>query len=56
MYKDKFVIKNLMANIVAEGVIQFDEVIPGMIFNSNRTMRIGLRDQDGAEELICLLN
>lgn len=23
-YKDKFIIKNLMANIVAEGVIQFD--------------------------------
>lgn len=55
-YKDKFIIKNLIANIVANGVIQFDEILPGIIFSNNRTVRLNFRDQDRAEELICLLN
>ncbi len=48
--------KNLIANIVSEGVIQFDEMIPGIIFNESRTIRLSFKDQDRAEELICLLN
>lgn len=48
--------KNLVANIVAEGVIQFDEILPGIIFSNSRTVRMSFRDQDRAEELICLLN
>jgi hypothetical protein len=39
----------LSATIVAEGVIQFDELLPGIIFNDNRTIRIGFKDQDRAE-------
>lgn len=55
-YKDKFVVKNLSATIVGNGLIQFDEIVPGFIFNDTRTMRLEFKDQDRAEELICLLN
>ena len=54
--KDKFVVRNLEANIVGEGVVQFDEVLPGVIFSSSRSVRVSFMDQDRAEELICLLN
>ncbi len=54
--KEKFIIKNINARIVQEGVIEIDEVIKGLIFNSNRTVRITFRDNDRAEELICFLN
>ena len=39
-YTEKFSIKNIEAQIVAEGVVQIDERIPGIIFDSNRTVRI----------------
>lgn len=54
--QEKFVVKNLVANIVAEAVIQFDEILPGIIFSNSRTVRLYFKDQDRAEELICLLN
>lgn len=31
-YKEKFNVKNLSATIIGDGVVQFDEVIPGIIF------------------------
>ena len=55
-FKEKFVVKNLSAQIIGEGVVQFDEVIKGIFFDSNKTVRVAFRDQDRAEELICFLN
>ena len=55
-YADKFSIKNIEAQIVAEGVVQIDERIPGIIFDSNKTVRLEFSDEDRAEELICFLN
>lgn len=55
-FKDKFVIKNLSAQIVGDGVVQFDEIIKGIFFDNNRTVRLAFKDEDRAEELICYLN
>lgn len=49
-------IKNINAKIVQDGVVEIDEVIKGIIFDSNRTFRITFKDNDRAEELICFLN
>ncbi len=54
--KEKFVIGNVAAKIVTDGVVEVDEVIKGIIFDKNRTVRITFRDNDRAEELICFLN
>jgi hypothetical protein len=51
-----FIIKNLDAKIVSQGVVEFDEVLKGFIFDDSRTMRVKFRDIDRAEELICYLN
>ena len=48
-YLDKFCVKNIQAQIIAEGLVQVDELIPGIIFNSQRTVRIEFRDEDRAE-------
>ena len=48
-FKDKFIVKNLSAQIVGDGVIQFDEVIKGFIFDDHKTVRINFKDEDGAE-------
>ena len=55
-FKDKFVVKNLSAQIIGDGIVQFDEVVKGIIFDSNKSARITLKDEDRAEELICFLN
>ena len=55
-YEDKFNVKNIQVQILGEGVIQVDEKIPGIIFDSNRTVRIEFKDEDRAEELICFLS
>lgn len=55
-FRDKFVIKNLNVKMVGQGIVEFDEVIRGIIFDDNRTLRFKLRDADRAEELICYLN
>ena len=55
-FKEKFVVKNLSAQIVGDGVVQFDEVLKGIIFDSSKTVRITFKDEDRAEELICFLN
>lgn len=54
--KDKYEMKHLNATIIGEAVLQFDEATKGFIFTSNRTVRLQLRSQDTAEELICYLN
>ena len=48
--------KNLSAQIVGEGVVQFDELVIGIFFDSNKTVRVAFKDEDRAEELICFLN
>lgn len=54
--KEKFIIKNIDARIVQDGVVEIDETLKGIIFDSHRTVRITFRDNDRAEELICFLN
>lgn len=39
-YSEKFCVKNIEVQIVAEGVVQIDERIPGFFLDSNRTVRI----------------
>lgn len=50
-----FVIRNISAKIINEGIVEFDEVLKGIIFNDYRTIRVKLTDGDRAEELICYL-
>lgn len=54
--RDKFVVKNLNVKMMGQGVVEFDEIIKGIIFDDNRTLRLKLKDADRAEELICYLN
>jgi hypothetical protein len=54
--KDKYQIKNVNAKIVGAGFVEFDELLKGFIFDDSRTVRLRLRDEDRAEELICYLN
>jgi hypothetical protein len=42
--------------LIGEGAIEMDEVIKGIVFSENRTVRLKLKDNDRAEELICYLN
>ena len=42
--------------MMGQGVVEFDEIIKGIIFDDNRTLRLKLKDADRAEELICYLN
>ena len=42
-------IQNLNAQIIGEGVVQFDEIMKGIFFDSNRTVRLTLKDEDRAE-------
>jgi hypothetical protein len=51
-----FVIKNTNARILGEGTVEFDELLKGIIFDDSRTVRLKLKDNDRAEELICYLN
>jgi hypothetical protein len=36
--------------------VEFDELLKGIIFDDSRTVRLKLKDNDRAEELICYLN
>jgi hypothetical protein len=54
--RDKFVIKNINVKMMGQGVVEVDEVIRGILFDDNRTLRLKLKDADRAEELICYLN
>lgn len=49
-------VKRTNAKIVANNSVEFDELIKGIIFDDNRTVRIKLLDSDRCEELICYLN
>ena len=49
-------IENINARIISEGTVEFDELLKGIIFDDNRTVRVKLIDNDRAEELICYLN
>lgn len=51
-----FIIKNVNARIIADGTVEFDELLKGIIFDDSRTIRIKMKDRDRAEELICYLN
>ena len=54
--KDKFQIRNLNTRLIAEAGVEFDEVVKGIIFSDNRTVRLKMQSHDRAEELICYLN
>jgi hypothetical protein len=54
--RDHFRISNLNAKVVGSGTVEFDELQKGIIFDDSRTVRLQLRDDDRAEELICYLN
>lgn len=54
--KEKFSIRNLGAKIVGDGVVEIDEIVRGLLFDENRTVRLRLRDADRADELICYLH
>ena len=54
--RDKFVLKNLSTRLVGKGGVDFEEVLPGVIFDDKRTVRLPLVDDDRAEELVCYLN
>jgi len=43
-----FNIKNINARILAEGMVEFDELLKGLIFDDSRTVRIKLKDSDRA--------
>lgn len=36
--------------------MELDEIIKGIVFSENRTVRIKMESHDRAEELICYLN
>lgn len=42
--KDKYEIKNLNAKIIGAGFVEFDELLKGVIFDDNRTIRLKLKD------------
>ena len=43
-----FNIKNINARILVEGMVEFDELLKGLIFDDSRTVRIKLKDSDRA--------
>lgn len=54
--QEKYEIKNLNARIFAEGGVELDIVNPGFIFKEKRTVKVQLKDNDYAQELISYLN
>ena len=52
---EHYEIKNLNARIFEDGGIEFD-IISGYIFKEKKTVRINLKDNDYAQELISYLN
>jgi hypothetical protein len=54
--RDHYVIARLNAKIVGGSFVEFDELQKGIFFDDTRTVRLKLRDEDRAEELICYLN
>ena len=54
--REKYEIKNLSARIFAEGGVELDIVNPGLIFSDKKTVKVQLKDNDYAQELISYLN
>ena len=48
--------RNTSARMLTDGLVEFDEVVKGIVFDDNRTVRVKMIDEDRAEELICYLN
>lgn len=54
--QDSFSLRFINAKIVNDtGVVELDELIKGIIFDDRRTVRIGFKDADVAEEFLCYL-
>ena len=51
-----FVMRNTSARMLEGGLVEFDEVVKGIVFDDSRTVRVKMVDEDRAEELICYLN